>query len=128
MTTPSWLPLDSVWAPHCVGRTRVITVDLYATHGLSGRFSKSRHHRHAAINNIIHRALSTAKIPSRLELSGLYRPDEKHPDTIVTYAAQLDYGALGPFNYNLKLHKYVYIRQQVLCWSACIILFSHHAV
>ena len=55
-------------------------VDHLGTHGLSCRQSEGRHHRHAAVNDIIHRALSTAKIPSRLEPSGLYRSDGKRPD------------------------------------------------
>jgi len=57
-------------------------VDSLATHGLSCRWSEGRHHRHAALNNIIHRALSSAKIPSRLEPSGLQRSDGKRPDGI----------------------------------------------
>ena len=57
-------------------------VDHLATHGLSCRWSEGRHHRHAAINDILHRALSSAKIPSRLEPSGLYRSDGKRPDGI----------------------------------------------
>ena len=60
-------------------------VDSVATHGLSCRWSEGRHHRHAAVNdyvNIIHRALSSAKIPSRLEPSGLYCSDGKRPDDI----------------------------------------------
>ena len=57
-------------------------VDYLTIHDLSCRWSQGRHHRHAAINNIIHRALSSAKIPSRLEPSGLYRSDGKRPDGI----------------------------------------------
>ena len=55
-------------------------VDDLATHGLSCRFSEGRHPRHAAVNDIIQRALTSAKIPSRLEPSGLYRSDGKRPD------------------------------------------------
>ena len=55
-------------------------VDHLATHGLSCRRSLGRHSRHAVLNDIIHRALTTAKIPSRIEPSGLYRSDGKRPD------------------------------------------------
>ena len=55
-------------------------VDCPGTHGLCCRHSKGRHHRHASINSIIHRALATAKIPSRLEPAGLSRSDGKRPD------------------------------------------------
>ena len=54
-------------------------VDCLAIHGLSCRWSQGRHHRHAAINDIIHWALSSAKIASRLEPSGLYRSYGKRP-------------------------------------------------
>ena len=57
-------------------------VDSLATHGLSCKWSEGRHHRHAALNNVVHRALAAAKIPSRLEPSGLYRTDGKRPDGI----------------------------------------------
>ena len=57
-------------------------VDTFATHGLSCTKSAGRHFRHAAINNIIHRSLSSAKIPSSLEPPGLSRSDGKRPDGI----------------------------------------------
>ena len=53
-----------------------------ATHGLSCRRSEGRHFRHSSLNDIVHRALSAAKIPSRLEPSGTYRRDGKRPDGI----------------------------------------------
>ena len=55
-------------------------VDELGTHGLSCRFSKGRHSRHAALNDIIKRALDSAKIPCHLEPTGLYRSDGKRPD------------------------------------------------
>ena len=55
-------------------------VDHLATHGFSCRRSLGRHYRHATLNDIIHRALTTTKIPSRLEPSGLYHSDGKHQD------------------------------------------------
>ena len=54
----------------------------FTTHGLSYRKSAGRHFRHAALNDIIHRALSAARIPSRLEPSGLARADGERPDGI----------------------------------------------
>ena len=56
----------------------------FATHGLSCKRSAGRHYRHSAINDIIHRALVAAHVPSRLEPSGLYRSDGKRPDGITT--------------------------------------------
>ena len=57
-------------------------VSQFATHGLSCRKSAGRHHRHSAVNEIIHRALVSAHVPSRLEPSGLYRSDGKRPDGV----------------------------------------------
>ena len=57
-------------------------VDCLATHGLRCRWSEGRHHRHAAINDIVHRSLTSAKIPARLEPSGLYCSNGKRPDGI----------------------------------------------
>ena len=42
-------------------------VDALDTHGLSCKHSEGRHYRHSAINDIIHRASSAAKVPSRLD-------------------------------------------------------------
>ena len=57
-------------------------VSQFATHGLSCRKSAGRHHRHSAVNEIIHRALVSAHVPSRLEPSGLYCSDGKRPDGV----------------------------------------------
>ena len=57
-------------------------VDTLGTHGLSCRFSAGRHFRHAMLNDILHRALSSANVPSRLEPTGLDRTDGKRPDGI----------------------------------------------
>ena len=57
-------------------------VDHLATHGLSCRKSEGRHFRHSALNDIVHRALSSANIPSPLEPAGISRSDGKRPDGI----------------------------------------------
>ena len=41
-------------------------VDHLATHGLSCKNSEGHHYRHGAINDIVHRALTTAQVPSRV--------------------------------------------------------------
>ena len=55
---------------------------LVLRHGLSCRFSTGHHYRHAALNEIFHRALTTSHIPSRLEPTGLDRSDGKRSDGI----------------------------------------------
>ena len=59
------------------------------THGLSCKYSKGRHSRHAALNDIVHRTLSAVGVPSRLEPPGLSRSDGKRPDgmTLVPWGA-----------------------------------------
>ena len=47
-------------------------VDKLGTHGLSCRYSKGRHPRHAEVNNVIKRSLDAAQVPSRLEPTGLH--------------------------------------------------------
>jgi hypothetical protein len=55
-------------------------IDILGTHGLSCRYSKGRHSRRAAVNDIIKRSLESAKVPCHLEPVGLYRSDGKRPD------------------------------------------------
>ena len=55
---------------------------MLGTHGLSCRFSAGRHFCHAMLKDILHRALSSANVPSRLEPTGLNRADGKRPDGI----------------------------------------------
>ena len=57
-------------------------VNHLGTHGLSCVRSEGRHHRHAALNDIVHMALTAAHIPSRLDPSGIFRSDGKRPDGI----------------------------------------------
>ena len=55
-------------------------VNGFGIHGLSCRWIEGRHHCHSSLNNIVFRAMSAAKVPSRLEPSGIYRSDGKCPD------------------------------------------------
>ena len=57
-------------------------VNRSTVHGLSCRWSEGRHFRHSSLNDIVRRALSSARIPSRLEPSGISRSDGKRPDCI----------------------------------------------
>ena len=59
-------------------------VDASGTHGLSCRKSAGRLARHNAVNQLIHRALLTAQIPSRLEPVQLCHGDDKRPDGVPT--------------------------------------------
>ena len=90
-------------------------VDQFFRHGLSCRFSQGRLSRHNTVNRIIiQHALTAAKIPSRLEPSGLLRADGKLPDGI-------DNGSLGAGNVS-----------DVGCQHACInsaqLLWRHVAL
>ena len=78
------LRLDSpLCIPHtCVCGTRV---DQSGVHGLSCRKSAQRFSRHAQVNDIIKRALSSAHIPSILEPKSVSRSDGKRPDEITIY-------------------------------------------
>ena len=57
-------------------------VDAFGTYGLICKCSEGCHYHHSAINDIIHRALSAAKVPSHLEPAGMYRSYGKRPDGI----------------------------------------------
>ena len=55
-------------------------VDSRGIHGLSCRLAAGRLARHSALNDIIHRALVSAGVPSVLEPRGLTSSDERRPD------------------------------------------------
>ena len=83
-------------------------VDEYGFHLLSCKFNEGRHPRHAAINDIICRALKSAGIPSILEPVGLDRGDGKKPDGISTF----------PFSHG-----------KAICWDAtCTNTFSESSI
>ena len=56
--------------------------DAKGVHALSCRRSAGRLARHHAVNDIVHRALVRAQIPSSKEPSGLVRSDGKRPDGV----------------------------------------------
>ena len=72
---PTFLP--ALWGSRPV-------VDCFGLHGLSCHFSTAWSSQHAALNDVMHRALSTCHIPSGLEPTGLDRSDGKRPDGITT--------------------------------------------
>ena len=117
-------------------------LDRFGLHGLSSRFSTGGHYHHAALNDIIHRALSTSHIPSKLEPPGLDCSDGKRPDGItmvprksgnllvwdatcsVTYApshlaqSTMTAGAVASQAEDLKNAKYSYLeRHPGMCFT-----------
>jgi len=60
-------------------------MDARGLHGLSCKYSAGRHPRHAALNDVIKRALQSAGIPSILEPLGVDRGDGKRPDGITVF-------------------------------------------
>jgi len=62
-----------------------IGMDVRGLHGLSCRYSSGRHPRHAAMNDVVKRALQRAGLPSVLEPPGLDRGDGKRPDGITVF-------------------------------------------
>ena len=57
-------------------------VDERGIHGLSCRLAAGRLARHGALNDVIHRALGSAGVPSVLEPRGLTRSDDRRPDGV----------------------------------------------
>ena len=64
-------------------------VDARGLHPLSCRYSAGRLPRHAALNDVIKRALTTAGIPSNLEPPGLDRGDGRRPDGMTVFPFKL---------------------------------------
>ena len=57
-------------------------VDHLALHGLSCQQSQGRFHCHTALNDIVHRSLAAAQVPSRLEPTGIVNSAGKRPDRV----------------------------------------------
>ena len=57
-------------------------VDVMGKHGPSCRWSKGRHYRHAAMNDIIHCVLISAGVQEKREPPGLLRSDGKRADGV----------------------------------------------
>ena len=76
------LLLGSPFATPTPVTTCGVQVDGTATYGLSCKWSEGHHQRHATVNDIVHRAMSAAYLPSRLEPSGLSRSDGKRLDGV----------------------------------------------
>ena len=82
--------------------------DEYGYHLLSCRFNEGRHPRHAALNDIICRALKSSGLSAMMEPVGLNRDDGTRPDGISFF----------PFSHGKSL-----------CWDAtCVNTFSESAV
>ena len=60
-------------------------VDRLGHHGLSCRYSAGRLPRHANLNDVVKRALTSAGIPAWLEPVGLDRGDGRRPDGVTVY-------------------------------------------
>ncbi|KAL5477115.1 hypothetical protein EMCRGX_G023860 [Ephydatia muelleri] len=84
-------------------------VSQFATHGLSCRKSAGRYHRHSAVNDIIHRALAVAHVPSRLEPSvwDATCPDTFAPSYSAIAAQQV--GAVAQQAEDRKMQKYKHL-------------------
>ena len=72
-------------------------VDELGLHGLSCVKSAGCHFRHAAVNSIVQMSLASAKIPSMLEPSGLFRSDGKRPDRITIAPWKLGHSLIWDF-------------------------------
>ena len=93
---------SDVCVPHTCRCGRLM--DAKGIHGLSCKYSAGRHPRHAALNDVVRRALKSAGIPSILEPVGIDRGDGKRPDGISVF----------PFS-----------NGKCLCWDAtCVDTFA----
>ena len=59
--------------------------DTRGHHSLTCRFSAGRHPRHTALNDVIRRALDSARVPAILEPHGIERRDGKRPDGMTLF-------------------------------------------
>ena len=85
--------------------------------------SVGRYHCHSAVNDIIHRALAAAHVPSHLEPLSLYCSDGKQPDGVSVvpwkYGQLLVWDAACPDTFALQfLHsKLEQLLNRPNCWQ-----------
>ncbi len=79
----------AICAPHHCQFCGAEVIFSLGLHGLCCRKSEGRYSRHASLNDVIKRSLSTAGIPSRLEPPGLSCSDGQRPDgmTLVPWSS-----------------------------------------
>ena len=76
--------MDHHFASHTVVSCGKLVNDL-GRHGLSCKNAKGTHARHSQANDLIKRALGSARVPAILEPPGLVRSDFKRPDGLTLY-------------------------------------------
>ena len=79
---------SDVCVPHTCRCDRLM--DAKGIHGLTCKCSAGRHPRHAALNDVVRRALKSAGIPSILEPVGIDRGDGKRPDGISMFLFRME--------------------------------------
>ena len=80
-----WLRMDDDSVRIAVGlRLGVPICGPHSCHHCGAEVDVPGHQRHAALNDIIHRTLTSAHVTSRLEPPGLNRVDGKRPDGVTT--------------------------------------------
>ena len=94
-------------------------VDGKGIHGMSCRKSEGYHHRHSELNDIVHRALTTAHVPSGFEPASVLRKDRKRPDGISVVPWQSGKLLVSDATCSDTFaHLYVTILQVLLDWLA----------
>ena len=114
------------------------SADQQASHGLSCKYSQGRHSHHRALNDIIYRALVSAKISSRHEPPGLLWSDGKRPNGmsiiprsrgVFVYKmppAVTDAGAVAAKAESKKITKYAHLDSTYLFVAAVVESYGSH--